>query len=130
MWVYIDGAAVGSGSSITTSVSGYSWILLIISLLAYVMINGMSWIDLVDEERGVSGRARLFLVFSVILQASALMTAAIVMGTVYLDDKNRGKVDEWSDVSLFLGNLLVAFACWMQRLNTLPPRDEAMVGLM
>jgi len=129
-WVYIDGAAVGSGSAITTSVSGYSWILIIISLLSYVMINGMSWTDLVDEERSVSGRARLFLIFSVLLQAGALTTAAIVMGTVYLDEKNQGKVQEWSGISLFLGNMLVAFGCWFQRLNTLPPRDEAMIGLM
>lgn len=128
-WVYIDGAATGADSAITTSVSGYSWILIVVSLLAYLMINGMSWGDLVQEdEPSTSSRAKLFLLLAVIMQIGMITAGALVMGTVYLNKANAG-VDTWGGISIFAGNLAIGMACWLQRLSTLPSRGES-AGLL
>ena len=127
-WAYIDGAATGAPSdNVTAGVSGYSWLLPLLALLAYLLINGMSWTQLVDEESGTRARARLFLLLAVFIQLAALAVSGLIMGTQYLD-KESG-VNKWSGISIFASVFLITLAAWGQRLATLPPKDETMTLL-
>lgn len=130
VWIYVDGAAMGSSSTITQSVSGYSWILIVCNILAYLMINGMAWSQLIDEDSSTTTRARLFLIFAVVIQLVVLCMGGFVLGTVYLSKEHSGMVDAWGGVSIFVSNLLIALACWGQRLATLPPKDDSSMGLL
>ncbi|CAE7922930.1 unnamed protein product, partial [Symbiodinium sp. KB8] len=130
IWIYVDGAAMGATSSITQSVTGYSWILIVCSILAYLMINAMAWSQLIDEDSGTTTRARLFLIVAVVIQLVVLCMGGFVLGTVYLSKEHSGMVDAWGGVSIFVSNLLIALACWGQRLATLPPKDDSSIGLL
>jgi hypothetical protein len=129
-WVYIDGAAYGVNVlhlGTVSGVTGYSWILLVTSLLSYVMINGVSWSQLVsDDDPPARTRSRVFLIIAITIQLVGLAMGGLIMGQVYLSNKDGdAHTYPWGGVSVFLSTLLIACACWGQRLASLPPRDDS-----
>ena len=94
-------------------------------LVAYLLLNGMRFSELVadsDDMPGVAARARLLLIFVVVLQCVILAVSCYVMASVYLD--NVTGPEQWAGISLFLSQLLMAAGAWTQRLATLPKRDD------
>lgn len=89
--------------------------------LAHVMINGMSFSELIqDEDRpGVATRSRLFLMLAVGLQIAMIFASAMIMGQTYFTD-NKDTANRWSGISLLLSQIIMFVACWAQRLPTLP----------
>jgi len=93
-------------------------------LLAHLLLNGMSFSELVsdtDDSPGVATRARLLLILIVVIQCVVLAIACFVMATVYLEKIDGA--EQWAGISLFVSQLLMAVAAWVQRLATLPPRE-------
>lgn len=82
----------------------------------------MKWSELVNEDdRAAQNRARLFLIFSVLLQLIALAVSGYIMGIVFL---NHADAYHWGGISLFVSQMLMFLGCWLQRLTTLPDKDS------
>ena len=107
-------------------VAGYGWILPVVMVITHVMVNGMRFSELVadsEDSPGVAWRARLFLMFALVLQIVVLGVAGFVMGGVYLND-HKDTANSWTGISIFTSQMLLFISCWLQRVATLPKRED------
>lgn len=127
-WVFIDGyASCGGLCSATASTQGYAWIPLFGATLVFLMINGMKWSELrADDLMGdnrTAAKARVFLLFALLIACACMAGAAIIMSDKFLRVAAEPGVYTWSGVSCFVGTLMILAATFLMRFGTTPPPD-------
>jgi hypothetical protein len=83
----------------------------------------MKWSELRDDsvqDPRTAVKARVFLLFALLLVMAGLAGAAFIMVDKFL--RQDGSY-EWAGISCFVGTLLVTLAAFVQRFGTLPPSD-------
>ena len=83
-WLYINAAVVGrERGGETKEALGYSWIPGVLTTIAFVLINGLLWSDMTHEERGARVKARLLLVFAILMQLGSVIWVVYMLAEQY-----------------------------------------------
>lgn len=83
----------------------------------------MKWSELRDDnvsDPKTAVKARIFLLFALLITMAALAGAVFIMVDRFL------RVDgtyQWAGISCFVGTLMISLANFIQRFGTLPPSD-------
>lgn len=125
-WILIDGytscSKNGTDCTLSSSSAGYAWLPPFGATLALIMVNGMKWTELRDDVTGDSktaAKARLFLLFALLILVISLGGSAFVMERFLRQDGAY----TWSGVSCFVSTMLIVAGTFIMRLFSLPPSE-------
>lgn len=106
----------------TSGTVGYAWLPLAGATVSFLMINGMKWSELRDDDDQprVAAMARIFLIFALLIGIVSFAGSAIIMSDKFLRADTGYK---WAGISCLIGTLLVLGSGFGMRLGTLPPAD-------
>lgn len=123
-WVFIDGFNMGQQvlkDAATTASSGFAWLPLFGATLVFLMLNGMKWSEL-DENNvtdpRTSAKARIFLVVTMFLSFACIGGSAFLMVDKFL--RVEGAY-QWAGISCLVGTLVILLSAFTMRFGTLPP---------
>mmetsp|Transcript_148369 Transcript_148369/g.360166 ORF Transcript_148369/g.360166 Transcript_148369/m.360166 type:complete len:155 (-) Transcript_148369:144-608(-) len=121
-WVYIDGAAWGSAQNdpVADKAAGYHWLPGLGVTIAFVMINGMRWQELSDENPSVATRARCFLISALVIALACISVSLFIMVEVFINDDTLAT---WTGISVFIQCLLIFVAAFVMRAGNMPASD-------
>lgn len=123
-WIFIDGFNMGSQvlkDSASVNAQGYAWLPLFGATMVFLMLNGMKWSEL-DENNvtdpRTSAKARIFLVFTMFLSFVCIGGSAFLMADKFL--RAEGAY-QWAGISCLVGTLTILLSAFIMRYGTLPP---------
>mmetsp|Transcript_14679 Transcript_14679/g.51109 ORF Transcript_14679/g.51109 Transcript_14679/m.51109 type:complete len:152 (-) Transcript_14679:125-580(-) len=116
-WIYIDGAASGSGNAVADKAAGYHWLPGLGCTIAFVMINGMKWEELSDDTPAVATRARCFLISAMIIALGCIAASLFIMVEVFIRDD---AATQWTGIAVFIQCLLIFVSAFIMRFGNMP----------
>mmetsp|Transcript_14125 Transcript_14125/g.45183 ORF Transcript_14125/g.45183 Transcript_14125/m.45183 type:complete len:152 (+) Transcript_14125:195-650(+) len=119
-WMYIDATARGSDkdNSHTDDTAGYSWICGTLVTIFFVMLNGFKWSEL-DPDSDGHVKARLFLLFTILVGLSGVVGALFIMLKEYTDRNPEPPEGTWPGVAIMIQCLIIFVAAFIMRAGTM-----------
>lgn len=92
--------------------------------MVFIALNAMPWHELNNvDDQGAQGRARAFLIVSLVVAIGVLTGAVFIMVERFLNDE---ELDAYPGISVFASNLIIFASAFVMRFGTLPDEEESM----
>eukprot|EP01029_Cantina_marsupialis_P027198 TRINITY_DN7541_c0_g2_i1.p1 TRINITY_DN7541_c0_g2~~TRINITY_DN7541_c0_g2_i1.p1 ORF type:complete len:140 (-),score=39.78 TRINITY_DN7541_c0_g2_i1:219-638(-) len=112
-WVYLDGQLDCDEDNCAET---YDWLPGVGTTLAFIIINGIHWPDLTDEEGSTQCKSRTLLMIAVIIALGSIAAALVIMVDVFDGEK-------WTGAALLIQNVGIFIATFIMRFGTMPVEE-------
>ena len=125
-WLYIDAMIYGSSvtDSTTGKILGYSWVPGLGLNIAFVMVNGLNWEQLSEENAMMfhgsnnTAKARCFLMFAIMLSFMSMGGALAIMIGEFVQQDAAPPEGSYPGIAIFVQCLLTFVATFVMRVGT------------